>query len=54
MADLSLEEWLAQRQLVIKSLIEALFVYLKQNESQITKSGKIREAFTYAFNQERI
>ncbi len=53
LAELTSEERLAQRQLVIKPLVDALFVYLKQNESEIPKSGKIREAFTYALNQER-
>ena len=38
---------------MIKPLVEALFAYLKQNESLIPQSGKIKEAFTYAFNQER-
>ena len=28
-------------------------MYLKQNESRIPKSGKTKEAFTYALNQER-
>lgn len=28
-------------------------MYLKQNEAKVPKSGKTREAFTYALNQER-
>ena len=35
------------------SLVEALFVYLKQNDCQVPKTGKLREAFTYALNQEK-
>lgn len=50
---LSSEEQLAQRQLVVKPLVDAFFAYLKQNESKIPKSGKTLEAFTYALNQER-
>lgn len=41
-----------QRQLVVKPLVDAFFAYLKQNEPKIPKNGKIREAFTYALNQE--
>ena len=46
------EERLTQRQLVVKPLVDAFFAYLKQNEPKIPKNGKIREAFTYALNQE--
>ena len=37
---------------VVKPLVDAFFAYLKQNEPKIPKNGKIREAFTYALNQE--
>ena len=47
------EERLAQRQVVIKPLVDALFVYLKQHEPEVPKSGKLRDAFTYALNQEK-
>ena len=33
--------------------MDAFFAYLKQNEAKVPKSGKTREAFTYALNQER-
>ena len=33
--------------------MDAFFAYLKQNETKTPKSGKTREAFTYALNQER-
>lgn len=51
--DLSSEERLKQRQVVIKPLVDALFVYLKQHEHEVPANGKLREAFTYALNQER-
>lgn len=38
---------------MVKPLVDAFFAYLKQNESKVAKSGKTREAFTYALNQER-
>lgn len=50
--DLSPEERLKQRQVIIKPLVDALFVYLKQNEQEVPKSGKLCEAFTYILNQE--
>ena len=52
LSDLSTEDRLMQRQLVVKPLVDAFFAYLKQNEPKIPKNGKIREAFTYALNQE--
>ena len=53
LTDLSSEERLKQRRLIIKPLVDALFVYLKQQEPEVQKSGKIRDAFTYILNQER-
>ena len=50
--DLSSEERLVQRQLVIKPLVDALFVYLKQHEPTVPKSGQLRKAYTYILNQE--
>lgn len=51
--DLSSEERLKQRQVVIKPLVDALFLYLKQNEPRIQAKGKMREAFNYALKQEK-
>ena len=51
--DLSSEERLKQRQLIIKPLVDALFVYLKQHSSEIATKGKLSEAFTYLLNQEK-
>ena len=53
LSELPSEERLVQRQLVVKPLVDALFVYLKQNQDKISKSNKMHEAFTYALNQER-
>ena len=50
--ELSSEERLVQRQVVVKPLVDALFVYLKQHESEVG-TEKLREAFTYALNQEK-
>lgn len=51
--DLLPDERLKQRQVIIKPLVDALFVYLKQNEPAVPKSGKLHDGFTYILNQER-
>ena len=51
--DLPSEERLKQRQLIIKPLVDALFVYLKQHNGEIATKGKLSEAFTYLLNQEK-
>ena len=51
--DLSSTERLEQRQAIIKPLVEAFFVYLKQNQAEVPGSGKLHDAFTYALNQEK-
>jgi transposase len=38
---------------VIRPLIDALFVYLKQKKEQIVVKGKLEAAFTYLLNQEK-
>ncbi len=53
LAELTAEDRLMQRQLIIKPLVDALFVYLKQHDGEVTAKGKLREAFTYALNQEK-
>lgn len=42
-----------QRQAIIKPLVDAFFVYLKQNQTEVPGSGKLHDAFTYALNQEK-
>ena len=48
----SADERVEKRQLVVKALVDAFFAYVKQNSGRVAKSGKAREAFTYALNQE--
>lgn len=50
--DLSSEERLSRRQVAIKPLVDALFAYLKQHESEIG-TEKLKDAFSYALNQEK-
>lgn len=51
--DLLSKERLAQRQVVIRPLVDALFAYLKQKKEQIVVKGKLEAAFTYLLNQEK-
>ena len=51
--ELSSEERLMQRQLVIKSLVDALFAYLKKMEPTVPTSRQLRKAYTYILNQEK-
>ena len=53
LSDLSSEDRLTQRQLVVKPLVDAFFAYLKQISSKTPQNGKVKEAFPYALNQER-
>lgn len=53
MSQLSSEERLMQRQLVIKPLVDALFVYLKKMGPTVPASGQLRKAYTYILNQEK-
>ena len=53
LSELTADERFVQRQLVVKPLVDAFFAYLKQISDRTAKSGKIRDAFTYALNQER-
>ena len=53
LSGISSDERTAKRQLVVKPLVDAFFAYLKQNSDRVPKSGKTKEAFTYALNQER-
>ena len=51
--ELSPDERLMQRQLVIKPLVDALFVYLKKMEPTVPSNGQFRKAYTYILNQEK-
>ena len=50
---LSSEERLKQRQVVIKPLVDALFVYLKSHKDEVGKSTKLADGYEYALNQEQ-
>ena len=50
--ELSSKERLVQRQVVVKPLVDALFVHLKQHENEVG-TEKLREAFIYVLNQEK-
>ena len=43
--ELSPKDRLAQRQAIIKPLVDALFVYLKQHQHEVPQSGKLHDAF---------
>lgn len=51
--DLTSNERLEQRQAIIKPLVDALFMYLKQNQANVSGSCKLQDAFKYALNQEK-
>ena len=51
--ELHSKERFEQRQAIIKPLVDAFFVYLKQNQTEVPSSGKLHDAFTYALNQEK-
>ena len=51
--ELHSKERFEQRQAIIKPLVDAFFVYLKQNQTEVPGSGKLHDAFTYALNQKK-
>ena len=51
--DLPSAERLAQRQMVVKPLVDAFFSYLKQHVCETPEKGTVREAFNYFLNQEK-
>lgn len=51
--ELSPEERLQQRQLVVKPLVDALFVYLKNTNPDVSPKTKLGEAYGYMLNQEK-
>ncbi len=50
---LSSKERLAQRDQIIRPLVDAFFAYLKQNQPHLANIEKLRDAFHYAINQEK-
>ncbi len=53
LTELSSEERLRVREHIVAPLVDAFFLYLKQNEPHMAKTAKIQDAFHYALNQER-
>ena len=51
--ELSADGRLEQRQLVVKPLVDALFVYLKKQNPSVPATGQLRKAYTYILNQEK-
>ena len=51
--ELCSEERLQQRQLVVKPLVDALFVYLKNTSRDVAFKNKLGEAYRYMLNQEK-
>ncbi len=51
--ELSSEERLQQRQLVVKPLVDALFAYLKKTNGDVSSKTKLGEAYGYMLNQEK-
>ncbi len=51
--ELSAEEREKRRQVSVRPLVEACFVWLKENISRIPKKGKTWEGFQYCLNQEK-
>lgn len=47
------EERLQQRQLVVKPLVDALFVYLKNTQIDVSAKTKLGDAYGYMLNQEK-
>ena len=51
--ELSSDERLVQRQAIIKPLVDAFFVFLKQHVGEVSPKLDLGEAFGYALNQEK-
>ena len=51
--ELAADERLEQRQLVVKPLVDALFVYLQKQNPSVPATGQLRKAYTYILNQEK-
>ena len=51
--ELTSGERLQQRQLVVKPLVDALFVYLKSTSREVSSKSRLGEAYSYMLNQEK-
>jgi len=52
-ADLSQEERLEKRQLLVKPLVEDFFAWVKDNENKVPKNSETGKGLTYCLNQEK-
>lgn len=52
LADMNPQERLKHRQVTVKPLVDAYFVWVKQNLTKVTPKSKTANGFTYAINQE--
>lgn len=52
-ADLSKEERLKKRKLLVKPLVEAFFAWVKDNEKKVPKNSETGKGLTYCINQEK-
>lgn len=51
--DLSSDDRLTQRQLIIKPMVDAYFAWVKSKALQVTKNSKIGKALSYSIHQEK-
>lgn len=51
--ELTAEERLQQRQVVVKPLVDALFAYLKKTHIEVSSKSKLGDAYGYTLNQEK-
>ena len=51
--DLTAEERLQQRQVVVKPLVDALFAYHKKTHIEVSPKSKLGDAYGYTLNQEK-
>ena len=53
LADLEQKERLENRQLLVRPLVEAFFVWVKANEDKVPKNSETGKGFSYCLNQEK-
>lgn len=53
LSDMSVEERMKHRQLTVRPLVDAYFVWIKENESKVLAKSKTHSGITYSINQEK-
>lgn len=53
LSDMLPEERMKHRQLTVRPLVDAYFVWIKENESKVSAKGKTHNGFNYSINQEK-